>query len=125
MRWVEPVPDGQRTWYIAALRPDASFWGYVHVRTSTLNENRSFDGRIALTDNDQIRSMIDSVRTHASVVNESGKLDGLIGLGTHSDFQTIMQYNCETSTTPNAELFRAIVDILQPVVTSAVNLDEH
>ncbi len=122
MRWIESVPEGQRTWYVAALRPDASYWGYVHVRTATTNENQSFDGQLDAQKYEHIRSLVDSADVSGTDADGTETLDGLIGLGSHSDFTTIVRYNPEPSSFPNSEMFREIVDILQPVVNSAANL---
>ena len=125
MRWIETVPAGQRHWYLAALRPDASFWGYVHVRTITLNENRSFEGQLDPAEHRRIQSLIESVGGSELGIGETGIIDGLIGLGSRSDFTPIIQYNAESSKMPNAEIFQEIVDILQPVVNSAARLNEY
>ncbi len=122
MRWRETVLDGVRHWYLASLRDDASFWGYVHVRTDALSENRSFDGQLSRSKYTRIRSLVDSVDADDAGTDAPGFLDGLIGLGSRSDFTTIVRYNPEPPELPNAELFRDIVDLLQPEVISAADL---
>lgn len=122
MRWREALQDGQRHWYLGSLRCDTSFWGYVHIRTETMNENRSFDGKLDATKYEQIRSLVDSVYDPGNNQGESETTDGIIGLGSRSDFITVIRYNHSPLTLPNAEIFRKIVDTLQPAVIAAANL---
>jgi hypothetical protein len=122
MRWKETVSDGVHHWYLAALRGDASFWGYVHIRTDSLSENRSFDGQLPQCDYHRIRSLVDSVDVADAMSDGPDTIDGLIGLGSRTDCATIIRYNPEPFTLPNAELFLEVVDILQPHVISAANL---
>jgi len=122
MRWKEVVSDGVRHWYVAAIRDDSTFWGYVHIRTTLVNENRSFAGQLAKSKCSQIRSLVHSVNS-AQVESERAKnVEGLIGLGSRSDFKTIVAYDSERPDLPHAKLFRELVDMLQPTLIVAAKL---
>lgn len=122
MRWKEVVSDGKRHWYLASLRADGSYWGYVHIRTVSLSENRSFDGQLSESQYNRIRSLVDSTVATDSDAEDPGSSDGLIGLGSRSEFTVVVRYNPEPPELPDAEVFRNIVDILQPDLISAANL---
>ena len=85
MRWNEAVSDGVRHWYLASLRDDASFWGYVHVRTDALTENWAFHGQLPKPKYDQIRALIASIDIDDLEPELPDYSDGLIGLGSRAD----------------------------------------
>ena len=122
MRWKETVSGGHRGWYLASLRDDASFWGYVHIRTDSLSENRSFNGRLAKSKYDRIRSLVDTVDDDNSEPESSESFDGVIGLGTRSNFKTVLRFDPDSPQLPHSELFHQIVGILQPDVITAAHL---
>jgi len=44
LRWRQEVPTGTYNWYLRRLASDLQFWGYVHIRTTTISENRTISG---------------------------------------------------------------------------------
>ena len=116
------MDNGHRNWHVASIRQDGSFWGYVHARTTSLNENRSFDGQLDTAENEKIRILVESVDNKSQLICKTKKIDGLIGTGSRSDLETILGYNRTIPTTRNDQLFRKIVEILQPIVNAAAKL---
>ena len=113
MRWTESLPSGNRGWYLASLKPDLQFWGYVHIRTDDLTENRSFAGQLDKLKYKQICNLLDGIKPRISG-NDGTHWDGMIGLGTRSKFTTLIRFRSGLNELPNSNTFLEIVSVLQP-----------
>jgi hypothetical protein len=121
MRWTESLPAGNRSWYLASLKPDLQFWGYVHIRTDELAENRSFVGQLDELKYTQICNLLDGIKPRISD-SDGADWDGVIGLGTRSKFTTLIRFRSGLNQLPNSNAFLEIVSVLHPEFMIASDL---
>ena len=112
MRWVEPLVDGNRHWYLAALELDCQFWGYVHIRTNARSENRSFAGRLCKLKYQQVRDILDRIESNTDD-GDGEPIEGALGLGTRAEFTTLIRFRTGAKRLPHSDAFCEIVSILQ------------
>ena len=122
MRWVESLANGNRHWYLAALELDRQFWGYVHIRTNELTENRSFVGQLDELKYIQLRAIVDRVIPNINERDGKSYDDGVLGLGTRSEFTPLIRFRSGSCHLPNYRSFTEIVSILQPELRIASDL---
>lgn len=121
MRWAESLPAGSRSWHLAALNPDRQFWGYVHIRTNELNENRSFVGQLDELKYKQIRNILDGINPEIKD-SDGTNWDGVLGLGTRTKFATLIRFRAGSNQLPNSYAFLEIVSVLHPEFMLASDL---
>lgn len=118
LRWNEKLRSGHRTWFLASLEPSGQYWGYVHIRTEETRENRSFVGQLDELKYRNVISLISELPSQNDP-NGEGPIDGLIGFGTRSQFETLMHYR-EGIT--HSQSFLSIISILLPEMKLAAEL---
>ena len=125
-RWTQSTDGGIVNWYLAGLREDRGFWGYVHYRTSGRQDNRSFSGTL---DNDtfaRVASIVeefDQNRLPDQTPAESDAFDALIGIGIRSSFRRVFELPSgavDSVDSRSVMVFREFVDLLQPTLVDAV-----
>lgn len=123
MQWDESVEDGRRYWYLASLREDASYFGYVHIRTNSLNENRSFAGQLQIEKYRVIRLLIEAIEDSGARPNACEFCEELIGFGTRSNFTEVFRYSSDMPTSANVKAFHEVIAVLQSSVCSAAMVE--
>ncbi len=94
-RWQQQTDDGSITWYLAGLRADRGFWGYVHFRTQSQQENRSFEGTFEAETFEQAANLIQVISRDQEITRyvegetRPKQWDGLVGIGSRSAFRKI------------------------------------
>ncbi|MDP6044678.1 MAG: hypothetical protein QGH94_13545 [Phycisphaerae bacterium] len=117
MRWRQSVVGGVRNWHLAALHPDGEYWGYVHIRTADLRENRGFQGRVSSSLVNEIHELIERIDP-GDAESDEDSADGLIGLGSRSEMEVVLSYRADLAADSNSDLFLRIVGMLQPHVSA-------
>ncbi|MHC4997111.1 MAG: hypothetical protein ACYTGQ_18885 [Planctomycetota bacterium] len=123
MQWDETVDGGKRHWHIARLREDASFWGYVHIRTESLTENQSFDGSLSLGEYDRVQALLKTLQEAPDHPHPHHRRDGYIGVGTGVKSDVLVAFYADRADEQDALVFLEIVALLQPRVTAAAGLE--
>lgn len=122
-RWIEFVPNGKIYWYLAGLWSTRKFWGYVHIRTESLSENRSFVGRMSPDGYQIVSTLIDAVALTARSADYTGVCDGAFGFGPRAEFTELIRFSGDTPSCERDEIFLSIVEAIQPFVRSAASIE--
>lgn len=107
VRWKELAPNGSSNWFLNALESDGQFWGYVHIRTDAVSENRSFVGQL---DELKCAQIFELVR-NLNIGDVGTGSDGLLGLGTRSKLRILIKYDRKSNQCPS---FLDIISVLLP-----------
>ena len=116
-RWRQPSDGGTVTWYLAGLGADRRYWGYVHFRTESRQENRSFSGTLDEETFNQVANLIQQMTEHADPYPKTEPLDGLVGIGTRSSFRRIFGICNGVANSHDVSVIRAyeqLLNVLQP-----------
>jgi hypothetical protein len=116
---------GMVYWFLAGLREDGGFWGYVRYRLTRQQENRPFSGDL---DKDVLARIADLVREsdQRSPEGTPARFDAchtLVGTSTRSPFRRVfgLQSEALNSVVPRSPaMFTAFVDLLQRTMVDAV-----
>lgn len=116
-RWKQPSDGGTVSWYLASLGADRRFWGYVHFRTTSRQENRNFSGTLDEDTFNRVESLIQELVVHADLEPKTAPLDGLVGIGTRSSFRQIFGI-CGGEANPDdasvIHSYHELLNVLQP-----------
>jgi hypothetical protein len=122
-RWKQESDDGSIFWHLAGLRADRGFWGYVHFRTQSRRENRSFEGMLDTETFERVASLIHEIAGYAEDNNQAKPLDGLIGIGTRSSFRRIFGLRGGVAEPDHPSVARAygeLIDLIQPKLAANI-----
>ena len=122
-RWRERSADGCITWHLAGLRADHGFWGYVHFRTTSRNENRSFEGTFDADTFERIANLIRNIEKYSPDNTETKVLDGLIGIGQRSSFRRIFGVRngvCEPDHPSAVDGYEKLLGLIQPILAASI-----
>ena len=124
-RWRQRSDDGAVIWHLAGVRADRGFWGYVHFRTQSRQENRNFSGTLDQETFDRFADLIQVFVQHAKIGTDTKPLDGLVGIGTRSSFRRIFGIRDGIAEPDDPAIIRAydeLLDLIQPSL--AANIDQ-
>ncbi len=122
-RWRQHSDTGSITWHLAGLRADRGFWGYVHFRTQSQQENRSFEGTLDSEAFERVRDLIQEVTRYATDDTKPKPLDGLIGIGTRSSFRRIFGIRDGVAEPDQSSVVRAygeLIELIQPALAANI-----
>ncbi len=122
-RWRQQTDDGSNTWHLAGLRADGGFWGYVHFRTQSQQENRSFEGTLDAETFERVSDLIQKVARYGKNDIQHKPLVGLIGVGTRFSFRGIFGVRDEVAEPDRpsvVRVYRELIVLIQPVLAANI-----
>ena len=122
-RWRQQSDGGTVTWHLAGLRADRGFWGYVHFRTETLQENRSFEGTLDEPTFERASELIREIERHSENDANPKVLDGLVGIGRRSSFRRIFGIRdgiAEPNVPSVINAYDELRRLIQPILTANI-----
>jgi len=122
-RWRQHSDVGTITWYLAGLKADRGFWGYVHFRTQALKENRNFQGTLDDQTFERVAKLIQEIEQHAANESKPKPLDGLIGIGKRSSFRRIFGIRAGVAepNVPSAiSAYDEFRELIQPILAANI-----
>jgi hypothetical protein len=122
-RWRQQSDGGTVTWHLAGLRADRGFWGYVHFRTDTLQENRSFEGTLDEPTFERASKLIREIERHSENDSNPKVLDGMVGIGRRSSFRRIFGIRdgiAEPNVPSVINAYGELLRLLQPILTANI-----
>lgn len=125
LRWKQTVSGGILHWYVRRLASDLHFWGYVHIRTEALTQNRSFDGVIPKDVWQQATQLLGCIhhlgteRVTPLQMSDGALLEGDAGTG-----KVLIECNTvDRDTSEGAAAFFHLTELIQPYVCAAALLE--
>jgi hypothetical protein len=123
IRWKQSVQEGERHWYIRRLTEDGSYFGYVHLRTNSVSENRSFTGKLSEAACQRVFEVIGELRSLSSAEAMSAeKSDCMLGIGTAAECEVVIICNRDDGSDA-ARIFGQLVDVMEPAVLESAGIE--
>ena len=122
-RWRQQSDGGTITWHLAGLRADRGFWGYVHFRTRSLQENRSFEGTLDEPCFERVAKLIQEIERYAENDSKPKVLDGLVGIGKRSSYRRIFGIRdgvAEPNLLSVITAYNELLNLIQPMLAANI-----
>jgi hypothetical protein len=124
LRWKQVVSTGVYHWHLRRLTADLQFWGYVHIRTTALSENRDFNGVFPPSIWSESSLLIKRIQTAGNTgISSTQTSDGKLLEGDAGTGRTVIECNSlDCTSSEGAQCFYELVNLLQPHVAKAAFL---
>lgn len=126
-RWKQPVSGGILHWYLRRLASDLRFYGHVHIRTDSLSQNRSFDGKLPTAVWKKMARLLDRIKEVGDKgVTKTKYTDGALIEGDAGAGIALIRCNTtDSERSEGASAFYTLVNLLQPLVSNAASLSDE
>jgi hypothetical protein len=122
-RWQQPVQNGVLHWYIRRLTEDGAYFGYVHVRTRGITENRSFAAKLPEAARQRVLNAISELRSLKAVESLiTHDADCMLGIGTAAQCEMVIACS-HNDGSDAAALFGQIVDAMEPAMIESAGIE--